>query len=72
MHVAGAKHRPLQVTELVEYEERMVAGEPKVAVEGRAFLLTKGRAVEAVHVENQILEGRALIDPVDPMTGEVR
>ena len=66
------EHRPLKVTELVEYEERMVAGEPKVAVEGRAFLLTKGRAVGTVHVKHEGLEPCPLISPVDPKTGEVR
>ncbi len=69
--MARPEYRPLKVTELVEDEEWMVAGAPKVAVKGRAFLLAVCGAVRAVHIEHQPLEPGALMNPVDPMARDV-
>ena len=40
VHVAGAQRATLQVAELVEHEQRVIAGAAEVAVIGRARLLT--------------------------------
>ena len=50
--VAPPEHHPLQVAELVEHEQGMVAGAAEVAVVGRALLLAVGLADRAVHVED--------------------
>ena len=56
VHVAGAKRAALQIAELVEHEQRMIAGAAEMAVVGRAFLLAMGRANGAVHVEHDDLQ----------------
>src|SRR5687768_2333129 len=45
MHVAAPEHAALEIAELVEQEQRMVAGAAEVAVVGRALLLAVGRAL---------------------------
>jgi hypothetical protein len=42
--VAGAQRTTLQVAELVEHEQRVIAGAAEMTVVGRAFLLAMGRA----------------------------
>src|SRR4051812_28885054 len=56
--VAGPQGTPLQVAELVEHEERMVAGAAEVAIVGAARLLAVGRADAGVHVQHDPLTGR--------------
>ena len=53
--VATPEHGVLQIAELIEQKQWMVAGALKVAVVGRAFLLYVGLADGTVHVENQFL-----------------
>ena len=67
---SNCAHRPLQLTELLEHKERMVSGEPIVAVEDSAFLLAKGRTVGTVHAKHEGLEPCLLIRPVNPKAGE--
>ena len=67
---SNCAHRPLQLTELLEHKERMVSGEPIVAVEDSAFLLAKGRTVGTVHAKHEGLEPCLLIRPVDQKAGE--
>lgn len=68
--VARPQHRPLQIAELVEDEQGMIAGASEMPVEDRAFLPAVGGAVRAVHVEDERLETRALMDPLDPNARE--
>ncbi len=70
--VAGAQGAALQVAELVEHEQRVIAGAAEVAVVGRAFLLAMGRADGAVHVEHDQLRRLAVVNPVDPLARQVR
>ncbi len=49
--VAGAQQAALQVTELVEAEQRVIAGAAEMAVVSRALLITVSRALGAIHVE---------------------
>ena len=70
--VAGPQDAALQVAELVEHEQRVVAGAAEVAVPGRALLLAMGRALGAVHVEDDAVRRPALVHPVDPGAGQIR
>ena len=62
VHVAGAQLAALEITELVEDEERVVTGIAEVAVPGRALLLAlSGSACRAGGVA---VAGRHELDPV--------
>ena len=69
--VAGTKRTPLQVAELVEHEQWVIAGAAEVAVVGRALLLAVGGADAGVDVEHDPLHGAASMDAVDPAPGQV-
>ena len=71
MHVAGPQGAALQVAELVEHEQRVVTGTAEVAVPGRALLLAMGRALGAVHVEDDAVWRLARVHPVDPGAGQI-
>ncbi len=72
VHVAGAQRATLQVAELVEHEQRVIAGAAEVAVIGRALLLTECRTVGAVHVEHDAPRRIVVVNPVDPHPRQVR
>jgi hypothetical protein len=61
----------LQVAELVEHEQRMVARTSEVAVVGRTLLLAMGRTLGAVHVENDAVGRLSCMHTVDPDAGQV-
>jgi hypothetical protein len=69
--VAAPQQNPLQVAELVEQEERMVASATEVAVVGAALLVAIGLAHRTVHVQDELRELAALMGLVDPVAGEV-
>ena len=71
MNVAGPQDAALQVAELVEDEERMVAGAAEVPVPGRALLLAIGRALGTVHVEDDAVWRSPHMHAVDPGAGQV-
>ncbi len=58
MNIAGAQRTPLKVTELVEQEQRMLAGAAEVTIVSRSLLFFMGRTDAAVHVENDHFGGR--------------
>ena len=62
MHVAGTKGAAFQVAELVEHEQGMIAGTAEMAVVGRAFLITVGRADRTIHVEHGELRRVAVMN----------
>jgi hypothetical protein len=70
--IAGPKEAALQVAELVEQEQRVIAGAAEVAVPDRAFLLAVGRALRAVHVEDDRAGQLAFVDAVDPGARQIR
>jgi hypothetical protein len=72
MHVAGPEHAALEIAELVEHEQRVVARAAEVAVVGRALLLPKRRALRAIHVGDDAVRRSAPVHPVDPRAGQVR
>jgi hypothetical protein len=71
MHVAGPQKTALEIPELVEDEERVVARATEVTVPGRAFLLPVGRALRAVHVQDDAIRRATLVHPVDPGSGQL-
>ena len=72
VHVAGTKAAPLQIAELIEHEKRVIAGAAEMAVIGRTFLITMGRADGAVHVEHDHSRQLPRMNPIDPNTRQVR
>jgi hypothetical protein len=69
--VTRSQETALRITELVEQEERVIAGAAEMAVPDRPFLLAMGRAFGAVHVENDAARRLAIVDPVDPDTQQI-
>src|ERR1039458_4479400 len=64
MNVAGSKGASFQIAELVEDEQRMVAGAPEVAVVGRVLLIAETRADTGVHVQHDSSHRAAFGDAV--------
>src|SRR5215210_6187663 len=70
--VAGPQGAAFQVAELVEHEQRVIAGAAEVTVVGGAFLLAVGWAHAGVHVEHDPLHRAASMHDVDPAPAQVR
>jgi hypothetical protein len=64
--IARAKGTPLQIAELVEHEQQVIAGAAEMVVIGRALMLAMGRADGLVHVEHDHLRWAAVMNLVDP------
>ena len=71
VHVARPQGAPLQIAELVEHEQRVIAGAAEVAVVGAAFLLAVGRALARIHVEHDDPRRSPLVHLVDPLAGQI-
>jgi len=71
MNIAWAKGTPLQITELVEQEKRMIAGAVRVTIVRCSLLFAMGRADAAVHVEDDHLRWAAVMNLVDPRPAHV-
>jgi hypothetical protein len=69
--VTRPQEAALQVAELVEQEQRVVTGAAEVAVPGRALLIAVGRALGAVHVEDDARGRGAPVYLVDPGTRQI-
>ena len=69
VHVARTQGAPFQIAELVEHEQRMIAGTSEVTVVGGSFLFAMGRADAAVPVEGDHLRRSTVVHPVDPKAG---
>jgi hypothetical protein len=69
--VTWPQRASLQITVLVEHEQRMVAGAREVPVVGRALLRAVGRAHAAVDIEHQRCSRPSCLDAVDPVPGQV-
>src|SRR5207344_2752835 len=65
------KRASFQITELVEQEQRVVAGAGEVAVPNAHLLLALGRTDARIHVEHDSSRRTAAMNDVDPLTGEV-
>ncbi len=51
-NITLSKHHPFEIAEVVEAEQRVIAGLGEVAVVGRALLVTIGGALGTVEVED--------------------
>src|SRR4051794_6206278 len=71
MDVARSQRAPFDIAELVEHEERVVAGAAKVAIIGTAFLFAIGRAFARIHVEYDGLRPSPPAHFVNPLTGQI-
>ena len=58
VHVAGTQGAAFEITELVEHEQRMIAGAGVMPVPNAHLLLAMGRAHARIHVEHDALGGR--------------
>src|SRR6516165_3276781 len=71
MDVTGSQSAPLDIAELVEHEQRVIAGAAEMAVIGAAFLIAVGRALARIHVEHDGLRRSSLVHLVDPLAGKI-
>ena len=71
MDVAGPQRAALQIAELVEHEEGMVAGAAEMTVVGGALLVAEGRADARIHVEHDGVGRMPAVDPIDPPPGQI-
>ena len=69
--VAVAQGAAFQHAELVEQEVRVITGAFEMPVPGGPFLIAMGRADRAVHVQHDILQAVAIMEPVDPLPVQV-
>ena len=68
--VARPEERPIEIAEVVEHEQRVVAVTAEVSVPRRALLSSVGWALGTIHVENDAVGTFAGVDLVDPSAGE--
>ncbi len=69
--VAVAQGAAFQHAEPVEQEKRVVADAVEMAVPGGPFPITMGRADGTVHVQHDVLQPVAIVEPVDPIAVQV-
>ena len=71
MDVTGSQSAPLDIAELVEHEQRVIAGAAEMAVIGAVFLIALGRALARIHVEHDGLRRSPVVHLVDPLAGKI-
>jgi hypothetical protein len=71
VHVARTQRTPFQIAELVEHEQRVIAGAPEMAVVGAAFLFAVGRAFARIHVEHDDPRPTPLVHRLDPLARQI-
>jgi hypothetical protein len=69
--VAGTKRTSFQVTELVEYEERMITGAFLMAVPDAHLLFAVRRAHARIHVEDDALRWTTTMNAVNPLARKI-
>src|SRR3954453_17642411 len=69
--VARPQCASLDIAELVEHEQRMIAGTSEMPVVGATFLLAVGRAFARIHVEYEGLRPPPAAHFVDPLTRQI-
>jgi hypothetical protein len=72
VHIAGTQAAPTQITELVEYEQRVQALRLEVAIPGRSLLVAENRAFGTVHVQSDDPRRSPVMHGINPTTGKVR
>src|SRR6516162_5760165 len=71
MDVTGSQSAPLDIAELVEHEQWVIAGTAEMAVVGAAFLVTVGRALARIQVEHDDLRRSPAVHLVDPLARKI-
>src|SRR5262249_56596497 len=71
VHVAGTQGAAFEITELVEHEQRMIAGAGVMPVPDAHLLLAMGWAHARIHVEHNAPWRAAAVHEVDPLAGQV-
>ena len=71
VHVAGTQSAAFQIAELVEHEQRMIAGALVMAVPDAQLLLAMGRADARIHVEHDAARRPSTVHQVDPLAAQV-
>jgi hypothetical protein len=71
MHITWPQRASLDIAELIEYEQRVIAGAAEMAIVGTAFLPPVGRALARIHVKNDHPGRSPLMHLVDPLAGQI-
>jgi hypothetical protein len=71
VHVAGTQRAALQIAELVEYKQRMIAGAGIMAVPDSVLLLAVRWAHARIHIEHDALRWTTTMDDIDPPAGKI-
>jgi hypothetical protein len=69
--IAGTQRAAFQITELVEHEQRVIAGASVMAVPDAHLLFAVGRAHARIHVEHDATRRPAAMHKIDPLAGQV-
>src|SRR5262249_16173397 len=69
--IAGTQRAAFQITELIEHEQRVIAGGGVMAVPDAHLLLAVGWAHARIHVEHDVPRRPSSVDGVDPSAGKV-
>src|SRR4051812_17493215 len=69
MDIARSQCTPFDIAELVEHEERMIAGAAEMPVVSAAFLFAVSRAFARIHVQYDGLQPSPPAHLIDPLTG---
>ena len=67
--VTGTQRTAFEVTELIEHEQRMIAGAFEVTVSDAHLLLATGRADARIHVKHDTSRRATALDAIDPLAG---
>src|SRR4051812_36034786 len=71
VHVSRSQRTPLDIAELVEHEQRMIASTSEMPVVCATFLFAVGRALARIHVEYDGLRSPMWAHFVNPLTGKI-
>jgi hypothetical protein len=71
VHVAGTQSAAFQITELVEDEQRVIAGTGIMAVPDAVLLLAMRRTHARIHVEHDASRRTTTMDDIDPPAGKI-
>src|SRR5215472_9415989 len=71
VHVAGTQGAAFEITELVENEQRVIAGAGVMPVPDAHLLLAMGRAHARIHVEHDASRRAATVHKVDPPARQI-
>ena len=71
VNIAGAQGAALQIAELVEHEQRMIAGAFVMPVPDAHLLFAMRRADARIHVEHDASRRTAAMNLIDPLAGKI-